>query len=325
MYGGFAWLTNTLGSSSARQRAVLLAGMAAFFVVSLAVPRAFEQDGVAFGVAYLVLTLVHVAGFLLRGSATFAAMLRIGATNVLAALLILGAGFTHGGWHWPLWIAAVLVQFVPPLVTSTTASFDIDPDHFAERHGLMIIIVLGESLISVALAADALPVGGRLVTGALCGLAALAGMWWCYFTGEDEAAAKRFAAAPPQRRGRLALVGYDLPHVVMMAGIVAVAAGARESLPDLAAATSTPAAALIAGGVAVYLLALAAFRALLGYGPAGPRTVVAVVLIALVPVGTGLSAGAELFATAVVLAALLVAERRGPARRRLGIGQDVKA
>jgi low temperature requirement protein LtrA len=322
MYGGFAWLTNTLGSRSARQRAVLLAGMAAFFVTSLAVPRAFGHDGVAFGIAYLVLNVVHLGGFLLRGSATLRAMLRIGATNLTAAVLILIAGFTDGGWHWPLWLAAVLVQIVPPLVTSSTASFDIGVAHFAERHGLMIIIVLGESLISVALAADALSVDMRLVVGALCGLAALAAMWWCYFTGDDDAAADAFARTPPQRRGRLALVGYDFPHVVMMAGIVGVAAGTRESLPDLATATSAFAATLIAGGAAVYLLALAAFRGILDYGPPAPRAVVAVALLAIIPIGTGLSAAAELFAVAIVLAALLVAERRGPASWRLGIRQD---
>jgi hypothetical protein len=108
----------------------------------------------------------------------------------------------------------------------------------------------------------------------------------------------------------------------MIAGIVAVAAGTRESLPDLASATSAFAATLIAAGAAVYLLALAAFRGVLGYGPAVPRAVVAVALMAVIPIGARLSAAAELFAVAVVLAVLLVAERRGPAPWRLGIRQD---
>ena len=112
MYGGFAWLTNTLGTATTRQRIVLLAGMAAFLVVSLAVPGAFGRDDLAFGVAYLVLNLVHLGGFLLRGSATFAAMVRLGGTNVLAALLIVAAGFTSAAARWPLWIAAVLIQIL---------------------------------------------------------------------------------------------------------------------------------------------------------------------------------------------------------------------
>ena len=70
-----------------------------------------------------MLNLVHLGGFLLRGSATFAAMLRLGGTNVLAALLILAAGFTSGSARWPLWIAALLIQILPALLSSTPANF----------------------------------------------------------------------------------------------------------------------------------------------------------------------------------------------------------
>lgn len=309
MYGGFAWLTNTLGTATIRQRVVLLAGMAAFLVVSLAVPRAFGADGVAFGVAYLVLTVVHLAGFLLRGSTTFPAMVRIGGTNLIAASLILAAGFTHGWWHWPFWLAAIVVQVVPPLVTGSANSFAINVGHFAERHGLMVIIVLGESLISVAVAAQELPLDAGLVLGALCGLAASAALWWAYFGGEDAAAEAAYRLAPEQDRGRLALIGYDLSHVLMMAGVIALAAGSRTSLPDLTARTPTAAAGLIAGGSATYLLGLAVFRAVLGYAAPWPRLAFAALLAATVPLGTRLGAAQQLVGVAVVITALLVTER----------------
>jgi low temperature requirement protein LtrA len=112
MYGGFAWLTNVLGTQTARQRFVILTGMAAFLVTSLALPRAFSDDAKVFGVAYGALTLVHLAGFLLRGSATFAAMLRVGAANLFGAALILIAGFVGGSARWPLWIAAVAILYL---------------------------------------------------------------------------------------------------------------------------------------------------------------------------------------------------------------------
>src|SRR5881397_2600220 len=94
---------------------------------------------------------------------------------------------TIGRWNL---LAAVAVQYVPALVLRTTGAFDIGVEHFAERHGLMVIIVLGESLVSVALAATSLPVDGPLVIGTLCGLAASAALWWAYFDGEDDAAAQ---------------------------------------------------------------------------------------------------------------------------------------
>jgi low temperature requirement protein LtrA len=316
MYGGFAWLTNTLGTATSRQRIVLLIGMAAFFIVSLAVPRAFTDDGIAFGVAYLVLNAVHLGGFLLRGTATMPAMLRIGQWNLLAATLILIAGFVHGGGRWPLWIAAVAVQYLPPLVTRTTGSFDIGIEHFAERHGLMVIIVLGESLVSVALAATELPVNGPLVVGTLCGLAASAAFWWAYFGGDDEAGADGLRRRPAERRGWWALVGYDLPTVLMLAAIVSVAAGSRLSLPELVHPTSLAAASFIGGGAALYLAALALFRAALASGPPLPRAVVAALLVATIPLGTQFGAAQQLITVAIVVALLLVAERRGLGRRR---------
>ena len=67
MYGGFAWLTNAIGTDGTPQRLIVLAGMAALFVCSQAVPQAFGDDGIVIGVGFLVLTLLHLAGFLWLG------------------------------------------------------------------------------------------------------------------------------------------------------------------------------------------------------------------------------------------------------------------
>jgi len=290
MYAGFAWLTNTLGARTARQRVVLLLGMAAFVIVSLAVPRAFDTDGIAFGWAYLLLNAVHLAGFLIGGVPSAAkAMRQIGSANLLAAGLIIVAGYAGGPWHWPLWLAAVVAQWVPAMFRNQTAAFAINVAHFTERHGLMIIIVLGESLVSVALAAEA------------------------------------FERLDPGRRGPVALLGYDLPHVFMLAGVVSVAAGSRLSLPDLASATDLAAAALIAGGVAVYLLALAWFRAALRIGNPLPRVAAGVAVLALVPIGTSLGAGQQLLATAALVTLLLVTERLLAGRHPNARGGDSPA
>jgi low temperature requirement protein LtrA len=315
MYGGFAWLTNTVGDSLSRQRVALLLGMAAFLIVSLATPRAFGTDGVTFGVAYVALNAVHLGSFLLLGGrTTISAMVRIGAANLLAALVILIAGFTHGAVHWPLWIAALIVQYLQPVVANTVNSFAIGVEHFAERHGLMIIIVLGESLLSVALAAQQLPVDATLIVGTLCALAASAAMWWCYFGGEDAAAASALAGRPPDQRGLIALLGYDGPHVLMMAGVVSVAAGSRLSLPDLTAGTSPAAASFLAGGVALYLVGLAAFRAVLRFAAATMRAAWAALALATIPVGTIAGAAQQLLVIAALLMALLTLERRGASR-----------
>ena len=310
MYGGFAWLTNAFGTDGWRLRLTLLGGMAAFFVVSLAVPRAFASDAFAFGIAYAALTAVHLAGFLLASrGATFQAMIRLGATNVIAAALILAAAGLPDSARWTLWLAAALVQWTPALA-GVAGSFEIGVEHFAERHGLMIIIVLGESIVSVAQAAQHLSLTGPLIAGTLCGLAAAAAMWWCYFGGDDEAGAIALRHAPARARATLALVGYDLSHVLMMAGVVAAAAGARLSLPILTHATNRAAAVLIAAGPAVYLCGLAAFRATLKHGKPTGRLAAAVLTIATVPIGTYLGAAQQLLGVAIILTMLIVVERR---------------
>jgi len=320
MYGGYAWLTNTLGVDSQRQRVVLLLGMAAFFVVSLAVPGAFDRNGVAFAWAYLLLNVVHLAGFLIGGlPGAGAAIRRVGTINLTACAFLLVAAYAGDGWRWPLWLAAIVLHWGLALSARVGSAFPIGAAHFAERHGLMIIIALGESVISVALAAEGHEITPGLAAGVLSGLAASAALWWCYFAGEDDAAAEAFAALPAERRGPVALTGYDMPHVFMLGGIVGLAAGIRYSLPHLTAAAHVESAVLVAGGVALYLLALAWFRAGLRFATPLPRVAAAAVVLATIPLGTAVGTAVQLVGVAVLLAALLLVERRigaGPSAHR---------
>ena len=171
----------------------------------------------------------------------------------------------------------------------------------------MILIVLGESLVSVAAAARHLSLSAGLVAGALCGLAASTAMWWCYFAGDDDRAAE---ALLDHARGGEALQAYDVPHVLMMIGVLSVAAGSRLSLPHLTEPASLAAATLLAAGAAVYTGALALFRRILRFATPVPRLITAVVLLALVPVGRYAGGAQELAGIAVVLTAMILAERR---------------
>jgi low temperature requirement protein LtrA len=311
MYGGFAWLTNAIGSVRPRARVVLLLGMATFLLVSLAVPGAFAADGVAFGWAYLALTVVHVVGFAIGGVPSAArVMAHIGPTNLVAAGLVLAAGYAGTPVDWALWTAAALLQVLSPLPRGRLGSFVVDPAHFGERRGLMIIIVLGESLVSVAVAAQEAPLTAGLLVGALGGLAASAALWFCYFGGDDDRAVAALAGRPVGRRGAAALYGYDAPHVLMMAGVVGIAAGSRLSLPALTEPTTLAAAALISGGAGMYLAGLAVWRLALRFATAQVRALTAVLMLAVIPVGTTAGAGYQLTVLAALVALMLTVERR---------------
>lgn len=314
MYGGFSWLTNAMGTEGARQRVTVLAGMAALFVCSQAVPEAFGDAGVVIGVGYLTLTLLHLAGFRwLSGGRATGAALRLAPLNLAGALMVLAAGWTHGLADWLLWGGAAALFLGELIRTSVSGRFTLQPTHFAERHGLTVMIVLGESVISVALAAREQRLDLRLIAGCLLGVAAVAAMWWAYFVGDNDEAAAQLKAAPARLRPRMATVGYDLSHMAMIAGVIGVAAGTRLGLADLLAPATTVAGWLIGGGAAIFLAATALFRWRLGFASPVPRLIGAAVVLATVPVGHLVGSAQQLGVIALVIAMMIAADR--PHRR----------
>ncbi len=309
MYDGYAWMTNAAGPDTWQRTLLLLIGMAGFFVCALAVPRAFGEDGIVFGFGYLVVTLVHLCGFLLRPGVTpVASIYGIAPGNLISAGLLLAAGWAHGSADWALWGGALTVQVATPVLTRRIQSFEFNAAHFAERHGCMILIVLGESLVSVGLSAKTSRVDLGLMLGALAGLAATAAMWWAYFVGEDQRAATAFAASPPQRRVIQAITGYELATAVMIYGVIAVATGTRLRVNQLMSPTPAFEAWLIALGAMLFLLGSAGFRLALGFGSPLPRSLGAILCLAAVPAGTYVSAAAGLTAVAVALVVTLAIE-----------------
>lgn len=309
MYDGYAWMTNAAGPDTWRRTLLLLIGMMGFFVCALAVPGAFEEDGIVFGIGYLVAILVHLVGFLLRPGATpVASIYGIAPGNLISAGLVLAAGWVRGNADWVLWGSALTLQIATPVLTRRIHGFEFNAAHFAERHGCMLLIVFGESLVSVGLSAQTQRVELALVLGAVAGLAATATMWWAYFVGENTRAAIAFEAAPPRRRVIQVLTGYELATVVMIAGVIAVAAGTRLRVYQLMLPAPPFEAGLIAGGAMLFLLGSAGFRLALGFGSPWPRALGALLCLAAVPAGMYVATATALAASAVAIATTLAIE-----------------
>ncbi len=149
MYDGYAWLTNAIATDLLRFRLLLLGGMGAFLVVALAIPTAYGRNGLVFGLGYLVVVVLH-AGMYSKGTSVseVAAILRIVPFNLAAAALVLVGGIVGGRAQDVLWILAALLLWVTPWFTSTEG-FVIAAEHFVERHGLVIIVALGESIVVI--------------------------------------------------------------------------------------------------------------------------------------------------------------------------------
>jgi low temperature requirement protein LtrA len=236
--------------------------------------------------------------------------------NLISAGLVLAAGWVHGAADWVLWLAAVAVQLATPALAQTRRHYRINVEHFTERHGLVILIVLGESLINLALADAHAAVTLRTAVGILAGLLAAATLWWSYFVGDDDRASAALAAASPKRRAALAITGYFFAHLVMIYGILVLAAGIGVAAPELTARIDTAGAWLIAGGVAIFLLGSGGFRAALDYADPRTRIVGGACCLAAVPVGLVTSAAVELVMVATIVALTLAADGRVADRSR---------
>jgi low temperature requirement protein LtrA len=309
MYDGYAWMTNAAGPDTWQRILLLLCGMAGFFICALAVPGAFGQDGVVFGVGYVVVTIVHLVGFLLRPGATpVASIYGMAPGNLVSAGLVLAAGWVHGAGSWVLWTGALVLAIATPVVTRRIQGFEFNAAHFAQRHGGLILIVFGESLLSVGLAAKIRHVDPALLLGGLAGLAATAAMWWAYFVEDATRAAQAFEAAPPKQRVIQVLIGYELATTVMLFGVIAVAAGTTLRVYNLMAPTPAFEARLTAGGATLFLLGSAGFRRALRFGTPLVRVLGALLCLLAVPASQHVSAATGLLTVAIVIAATLVVE-----------------
>jgi low temperature requirement protein LtrA len=307
IYGGYAWLTNAVPPREPALRLLLLLGMGGFLVVALAIPSAFDGGGVAFGVGYLLVTLVHTGMFLLSShESAVRAMRRLGPANAVTAALLLVAGFTRGPLQWTLWTAAAGLHWLSPFVTAVSG-FPIRAAHFVERHGLIVLIALGESIVAVGIGMAGHRLrADRVVTAAL-GLALAAALWWLYFDGEDHRAERALDAAEGDRSTWLALYGFGYAFLAVLGGIIVFAAGVKNAVGQAGEPVAST-AWLLAGGVATYLLGLALFRQLLGIGPIGARLAVAGAVLPSAVIGLAISPVAQLGVLATLVVGGVLAE-----------------
>jgi low temperature requirement protein LtrA len=285
MYSGYAWLTNAVAPNSTFRRTLMLVGMGGFLTIALAIPEAFGAAGWVFGLGHFVVNAVHTGLFTVAGGAGVARAMRIlGSLNLLTATLILVGGFLPGPWRWGLWIGAVLIEFATPYL-NPLGQFTVSPTHFVERHGLVIIIALGESLIAIGVGAAGLKVDLGLVLVAVLGLSVVYLMWWVYFGGDDTRAEHALASIDPKRRALAAIHAYGWAHLGLLLGIVAVAAGIKKAVGHGFGHLEPKEAAVLAGGLAIYLISDVAFRQVLHLGRVRFRTGAAVVALATMAAG----------------------------------------
>lgn len=312
MYGGYAWLTNMMAPTVHLRRLLMLAGMAGFFMVALATPTAFHDGGVVWGLGYLVLVAVHGALYAQQNRN----ILRVVPGNVLAAVLIIIAGVIDvGPAAYVLWTLALIIPIALPYVVPPGGRFLIQPTHIVERHGLLVIVTFGESIIAIGIGVEGQRVDHDLIAAALLGLALVATLWWSYFVGDDERAEESLAAVDDATCAQMTMFGYFYAHIPIIVGVIVMAAGLKKAIGHAWEDLSGGAALALAGGVTIYLLGDTFFRRVMRIGPARVRLAAMVAAPAAIPLGIWIAAAAELIALIAIMAGMLALEDRASRRR----------
>jgi low temperature requirement protein LtrA len=304
---GYAWLTSVVDPEEGGVRIAMFAAMAALLVVALCVPEAFDDSALLFAAAYGVVRFGQVVLLGIAGRddpALSKSVLGLAASTALGVGLLLTAALADGWMQGALWALALVLDLGGPVVIDPVG-WKLVPGHFAERHGLIVIIAIGESIVAIGVGV----VGGvsaGIVAAAVAGTAVAAALWWLYFDVVALVAQRRLTqAAPGREQNALARDSYSYLHFPMVAGIVLVALGMKKTLGDVDDPLKLVPATALLGGTAVYLLAHVAFRLRNVHTLNKHRLATAVLLLALIPAAVEIPSLASVTLLAVVLSALI--------------------
>jgi low temperature requirement protein LtrA len=304
----YAWLTSTIDVDDGGVRLAMLASVAAMFGVALAVPGAFGDDALLFGLSYLLVRILHfVLSAIVAGDdpARRGVLLRLAPTAFLGALLIVMASFLDGNARLVVWALALGIDYLGPTVVGMGRGWRIAPEHFAERHGLITLIVLGESMIAIGVGAG-VDLGKGVLVAAALGIVVVSALWWLYFDVAAIFARRRLMQAEGFELARLARDAYSYLHLPMVAGVVLFALGLKKTLEHVNEPLEVVPAVALCGGAALYLLGHVGFLFRTTGRIFRRRAVAAIALLALTPLATVVPALAAL-ALVGVICALVVA------------------
>ena len=309
-WGGYAWLTSVLDPEEGAVRIVMFVAMAAMLVAALAVPQAFGDLGLTFAIAYGVVRTAHIGLFVIASRddpGLRRSVLGLAAGTAVGVGLLVLASFFDGSAQGLIWLLAIGLDFAEPFFFGAEG-WELMPEHFAERYGLIVLIALGESIVAIGVGAAG-DVDTGIIVAACFGIAVAAAMWWAYFDVVAVVAARRLSSTPAGRQqNEMARDAYSYLHLPMVAGIVLIALGMKKTLEHVDEPLGTVPAAALAGGAALYLLAHVAFRLRVVQTLNVQRLLVAIVLLAFAPVADEPDALITIAIVAAVLWALIVFE-----------------
>ncbi len=308
-WAAYAWLTNTINPEEGAVRIAMFAAMGAMLIASLAVPDVFGDDALLFACAYAFVRTAHLVLYAIAGWGDrdlLAAIARLGVGTAIGVGLLFVAAGLDGRLQVGIWALALLLDLLGAYVGGGRG-WRLSAGHFAERHALIVIIALGESIIALGVGATH-KLGPGEIVAALLGLAVAAAMWWAYFDVVAIVAERRLKETHGEAQLAMARDSYSYLHLPMVVGIILFAVGVKKTLGDIGEPLKVVPAVTLCGGLALYLVAHILFR-LRNVGSLNrQRLVVAIALVALIPLGVQIAALVTLALVALLAVGLIAYE-----------------
>ena len=302
MYGGYVWLTNSVPPTTPIRQLLLIAGMSAFLICALAIPNAFQDTGLVFGIGYFIVILVH--GFMYVRAVGLKTA-RFVPMNFLSAAAIIAAGLMSGPGRYWFWGLAIVLHVITSFLGSGL-QFELRVSHFVERHGLLLLVALGESIIAIGAGGSVLDL--HFILAAVLGLILSAALWWIYFAHDDDVARATMLARSESAQLRQALDAYFYAFIPMLFGIILLATGIKSSVGHLMNQLDTAHAFAFGGGVSLYLIGTIIFRRVSGIPEVRYRYGAASLALGTGFIGNNLNAGLQFAGLIVILMMLVLVE-----------------
>lgn len=308
-----SWCTNWLDPDRTAVRLMLFTLMLAGLVLSTSLPKAFEAQGLVFAGAFVFMqvgrSLFMLWSLRRHHPGNFRNFQRITSWLALSGLFWIAGGLAEADMRFALWAAALAIEYLGPsqgfwtpgLGRSTTADWDVEGAHMAERSGLFIIIALGESILVTGATFARLEWNTITAAAFLSAFLASVAMWWIYFNIGAEKASQTIAASPDP--GRLARIAYTYIPIVLIAGIVVTAVGDELVLAHPTGHTDAKTALSVLVGPALFLFGNILFKRTTIERPALSHMIGLALLVLLIPAAQALS---PLLLSAASTAVLLI-------------------
>ena len=319
-WAAYAWLTNTINPEEGAVRLAMFGAMGAMLIASLAVPDVFGDDAFLFACAYAFVRLAHLILYAVAGWGDrdmLGAIGRLALGSVTGVGLLFVAAGLDGKPQVTVWAIALAIDLLGAYIGGGKG-WRLAPGHFAERHALIVIIALGETIVALGVGATT-ELSAGVIVAALLGLAIAGSLWWAYFDVVAIVAERRLRETAGNAQLAMARDSYSYLHLPMVAGIILFAVGVKKTLGDVGEPLKLIPAVALCGGVAMYLVAHVLFRLRNVRTLNRHRSVVSALLLALIPVAVELPALATLAVVAGLCVGLIAYEaiRFAEARERV--------